>query len=95
MIRKRVGGWWRARVRAIGPGRHKPDRWYVRFTPSFGFSLPWLGTGRRLRFARHHGLQVVVWKSGKDQAGVPWGRWYVVKQLLGRSTVKGERFLKS
>lgn len=74
--------WWRARVRCIGRDT------YIRFTPSFGFGVPWFpwkGLRRRLRYARHHGLQLVVWNNV--------GRWVVSKQVFGQSTVKGESAL--
>lgn len=59
------------------------DRLYVRIAPNFGFSVPWFG-GRRIRYARHHGLQLVKWVGR---------RWYVQKQVLGKSRVNGERYL--
>lgn len=68
--------WRRAKVRALG--RHN----YVRFTPDFGFAVSLAG-GRRVRFAWHHGLQLVRWHRN---------RWIVERQLLGKSTVKGERY---
>lgn len=83
--------WWKARVRTFGPGAKSPDGWYVRLTPNLGFSLPWFG-GRRLRWAPHHGLQLVEWSAGVTARGEPTGRWIVTRQVLGRSTVKGERY---
>jgi hypothetical protein len=78
--------WRAAKVRAIGRDT------YIRFTPSFGFSFPW-GKRRRIRYAAHHGLQLVEWREGVDAEGFPTGRWVVARQLLGRSTVKGERYI--
>lgn len=75
--------WWLSCVRGFGPGRRQPDGWYVRITPNVGFAIPWFGR-RRLRFARHHGLQLVEWRGE---------RWMVTKQLLGHSSVRGERFV--
>lgn len=69
--------WRLARVRAISWGNS-----YIRFTPNFGFGVPWFG-GRRLRYARHHGLQIVCWRGE---------RWAVQRQVLGHSTVKGEKY---
>lgn len=71
--------WRKARVRAVrwGPKPHQP--YHITFTPHFGFSIPWFG-GRRLRAAPHHGLQIVALRGG---------RWTVVRQLAGRSKVKG------
>lgn len=90
---KSLNEWKRQGVRGIGPGIHKPGaHWYIRITPNFGIALPWFG-GRRIRFAFHHGVQIVAWRSGYDDNGVPWGRWFVVKQLFGVSKVKGERYL--
>lgn len=77
--------WRDAKVRAIGRDT------YIRFTPSFGFSFP-RGKGQRVRYARHHGLQIVEWREGRDANGDPIGRWVVARQLLGRSTVKGEAY---
>jgi hypothetical protein len=60
---------------------------YIRFTPNFGFSFPWFRNGqfrRRVRFALHHGLQIVEWRHS---------RWFVSKQVLGKSKVKYELFL--
>jgi len=74
-ILKGFQSWRLARVRAIGRGDT-----YIRFSPNFGFSLPWFG--RRLRWAWHHGLQLVAWRAD---------RWVVTRQLLGTSKVKGER----
>lgn len=59
------------------------DRTYIRFAPNFGFGIPWFG-GKRIRFARHHGLQLVKWIGH---------RWYVEKQILGRSSVRGEEHI--
>lgn len=72
--------WWKARVRGFGPGRRSPLGWYVRITPSLGFAIPWT-KGRRIRWARHHGLQLVELRGE---------RWVVARQLFGRSSVKGE-----
>ena len=88
----RLKTWWKAEIRGFGPDLHgpvDPDRsawsiWYVRITPFFGFAIPWT-RGRRLRYARPHGLQLVEWRSN--------GRWVVSRQLLGTSTVRGEAIL--
>lgn len=80
-------GWRLTKVRAFGQDN------YIRLTPNFGFSIPWF-RGTRIRFARHHGLQLVKWVGGQNSAGEPIGRWYVKKQVLGKSTVRGERYLK-
>ena len=82
---ERFKKWRAAKVRAIGRDT------YIRFTPSFGFSFPW-GKGQRVRYAAHHGLQLVQWRRGVDAEGMPVGRWVVARQVLGRSTVKGERY---
>lgn len=74
---KRFKQWKLARVRALSLSSF----FYIRFTPNFGFGFP-LGRSRRLRFAAHHGLQLVVWRGE---------RWVVGRQLFGRSTVRGER----
>lgn len=58
--------------------------YYIRLTPNFGLGLPWFG-GSRLRAAPHHGVQIVRRSTS--------GRWCVRKQLLLKSTVKGERFI--
>jgi hypothetical protein len=76
--------WRLAKVRLIGKDT------YIRFTPNFGFSVPWFknrknGRRRRIRWARHHGLQLMEWNNV--------GRWIVAKQILGHSTVRGESFL--
>ena len=82
--RKDAGITWRQeRVRLVGTQKGRGD-FYLRFTPNFGFSIPWFKNGnrrRRIRYARHHGLQMVEWRRP---------RWYVTKQILGKSTVKGE-----
>lgn len=70
--------WRKARVRLWEP----TARFYIRITPNFGLSLPWFG-GRRIRIAWHHGIQIVKWVGD---------RWYVQKQVLGRSRVKGENY---
>lgn len=71
-------------VRGIGPGiKGTANEWYIKWAPNFGASLPWFG-GRRIRIAKHHGVQIVRWLQS--------GRWVVARQLLGRSTVKGEIF---
>jgi len=75
--------WRKARVRLIQWGGTPNYPYYVRFTPNFGISIPWF-RGRRIRFAWHHGLQLVRWVNV---------RWYVEKQVWGKSTVKGEQFL--
>lgn len=79
---------WRreAGVRGFGPGiRHEnKESWYVKYAPNFGFAFR-LGKGRRVRFALHHGLQVVVWRTN---------RWVVTKQLFGKSKVKNEMFAR-
>lgn len=87
----RLRAWWLDRVRGFGPGRHQPDGWYIRLTPSLGFSFPW--KGRRVRWAPHHGLQLVEWRWGRDTLGEVVGRWVVARQLYGRSSVKGERYI--
>lgn len=71
--------WRRERVRCWEP----TERFYIRITPNFGFSIPWFG-GKRIRYARHHGLQLVKWVGH---------RYYVEKQLLGRSRVRGEEYV--
>jgi len=73
-LTRRIQSWWFAKVRAIGRGDC-----YVRLTPNLGLSLPWFG--RRLRWAPHHGLQLVVWRGN---------RWVVSRQVLGTSRVQGE-----
>jgi len=59
---------------------------YIRFTPDIGFAIAWFpraGKRRRIRAAKHHGLQMTEWRGA---------RWVVVRQVLGRSTVNGESF---
>lgn len=90
--RTRFNLWRKERVRAIGPGREVPNAWYVRFTPNFGCAFRWFGRAR-IRYARHHGLQIVRWYGGTDDNGVPWGRWKVARQLLGKSRVRGEHYV--
>jgi hypothetical protein len=83
--RKEAGITWRQqRIRMLKLDKRGDN--YIRFTPNFGFSIPFLPKGghrRRLRFARHHGLQIVEWRRP---------RWFVAKQILGTSKVKGELF---
>lgn len=67
--------WWSSRVRVIGRDT------YIRFAPNLGFAFS-IGKGQRIRWARHHGLQLVTWRSNA---------WIVSRQLAGRSRVKGER----
>lgn len=77
---KKFLAWRRAKVRVIGKDT------YIRFTPNFGFSFPLLKRGgkrRRVRYARHHGLQITMWYGA---------RWVVTNQLIGKSTVKKESF---
>jgi hypothetical protein len=89
---KRWRAWRRSGVRGFGPGMHTTGlEWYVRITPNLGAAIPWLG-GRRLRIAWHHGVQIVRWYGGLDGTGTPFGRWFVEKQVLGRSRVRGERY---
>ncbi len=57
--------------------------WYFRWAPNFGFACRWFG-GRRVRWAKHHGLQTVKWVNT---------RWYVDRQIAGRSRVKGEQHI--
>lgn len=75
--------WKKERIRMFERGD-----FYIRFTPNFGFSIPWFkgpnGRRRRLRFALHHGLQIVEWRAV---------RWMVAKQVLGKSKVIGEQYL--
>lgn len=76
-------GWRQKGPRGIGPGMKNPTGWYIKIAPNFGISIPWFG-GARLRIAWHHGIQLVKWVGG---------RWYVTKQILGKSKVKGERYI--
>ena len=88
-MRNPIKLWNREGVRGIGPAMKNRDGWYIRFTPNFGFSFMLRPVGldaRKLRFARHHGLQIATWRHGTE-------RWVVERQLLGRSTVKGEKHL--
>jgi hypothetical protein len=83
--RKEAGVTWRQeRLRGL---QTKSGDHYIRFTPNFGFSIPWSksprGYRRRIRYARHHGLQMVEWRTC---------RWFVSKQILGKSTVNGELY---
>ena len=79
-MRARLRKWRKAKARIWGRGSN-----YIRFTPDVGFSLglPWKskrGFKQRIRFANHHGVQIVEWRSS---------RWVVTKQLLGKSKVIG------
>lgn len=74
-VRFRLASWRNARVRAWGRNT------YIRVTPNFGFGLS-IGRTVRVRFSWYHGLQMVR---------LIRGRWYIWRQLLGRSKVKGER----
>lgn len=84
---------WRksAGIRGFGPGisHSSKDDWYVKFTPNFGFALR-LKNGKRIRYAFHHGLQLVRWFESINAKGESIGRWIVEKQYLGKSRVKGE-----
>jgi len=71
--------WRMAKVRTLVQWGPKPLRpYHITLTPRLGFSVPWL-RGGRMRWAPHHGLQLVEWHKG--------GRWVVSKQLLGKSKV--------
>ncbi len=87
-----IRAWRKERVRAWAPFLNEkrgdgPDqpfwtRFYIRFTPNFGLGLPWFGRSR-LRIAWHHGVQWVTWRHD---------RWYVQRQVIGRSRVRGENY---
>ncbi len=80
--RQRFLKWRKSKVRAFGPGHRSPRGWYICWTPRWGACINWFH-GARLRIAKHHGVQRVVWRGE---------RWVVDKQLLGRSTVIRERY---
>jgi hypothetical protein len=77
---KRFLAWRGERVRLAQCCTSPHYPYYIRFTPNLGIGFP-LSETRRVRLARQHGLQITRW-TGK--------RWVVEKQLLGKSTVKGE-----
>jgi hypothetical protein len=68
-----------------GPAPLKP--YHITITPRLGFAVPWKktpdGTRERIRWAPHHGLQIVTWTGY---------RWVVRRQLLGSSKVKFEMY---
>lgn len=79
----RLNRWRIAKVRLISFGDMGAN--YIRYTPTFGFAFA-IRKGdnklrRRIRFAPHHGLQIVEWRGA---------RWVVTRQILGSSRVKGE-----
>jgi hypothetical protein len=76
--------WKASRVRAFELGTAPDYPFYVRLTPNFGMGIRWF-RGDRLRVAPQHGVQITRWS--------PSGVWFVRKQLLFKSTVKGERFI--
>lgn len=77
--------WRLTRVRFLFQWGGAPDYpFYIRLTPNFGIGMRWFrsdGKKRRLRIAKHHGVQITSWYGA---------RWVVTKQLFGRSTVIGE-----
>ena len=81
---KRFRLWRQSGVRGIGPGMKDPRGWYVRYTPNWGACINWFN-GSRLRIAKHHGIQRVIW----------YGQgWSVDKQFLRtRSRVVKERYV--
>jgi len=94
--------WRKAKVRFLfqfGRAPHYP--FYVRYAPSWGFGIPWpsrwaeakevvywgqSSVPRRLRAAKHHGVQIVEWRGA---------RWVVTRQLLGKSRVTKEAIFLS
>jgi len=90
--------WRTAKVRLINFGKRSDGRGegaeprypnYIRYTPDFGFSHSWpknkrTGFRRRIRYAKHHGCQIVEWRKN---------RWVVTKQVLGKSKVIGGNHL--
>ena len=85
---RRAGNWRRGRVRILQWGGPPTYATYIRFTPSLGLGVHWFKgksppRARRLRVARHHGIQMVEWYGA---------RWVVTKQLFGASRVVKESF---
>ena len=79
-----IRAWRRAKPRQLkwGGAPHYP--WYIRICGNFGAGCPLpesKGRPRRLRLAKHHGLQIVTWQGA---------RWVVTRQLAGHSTVNKE-----
>lgn len=76
----RWNAWRLAKVRFLVQWGPKPLLpYHITLTPRLGFSIPWFGGGtKRLRWAPHHGVQVVEWTGT---------RWVVRKQVFGRSKV--------
>lgn len=78
----RINFWRKDKVRVF---ESKSRDNYFRYTPTIGFAFVIrngsTGKRRRIRFAPHHGVQIVEWRGA---------RWVVTKQLLGSSRVKGE-----
>ncbi len=90
----RLHRWRVAEVRLINFGKRTDGRGegavvrnpnYIRYTPDFGFSHSWFknrktGFRRRIRYAKHHGCQIVEWRVN---------RWVITKQVFGKSKVIG------
>ncbi len=93
----RFRAWRLAKVRLINFGRRSDGRGdggvsrypnYIRYTPDFGFSHSWprskKGFKRRIRYAKHHGCQIVEWRTS---------RWVITRQVFGQSKVIGGNHL--